>query len=89
MSSTEALLQINKLIAGLSASELIIVAKSCQALANNKSKIEMQVGDQVYFDAKSRGIKTGVLIKKNAKTFQVLVGSTTWKVSPSLLKKVA
>jgi hypothetical protein len=89
MSSTDALLQINKLLGQLSAEDLVIVAKSAAARANSATKIALQVGDTVSFDAKSRGVKTGVLIKKNTKTFQVLVGSTTWKVSPTLLKKVA
>jgi hypothetical protein len=53
------------------------------------SKSGFCVGDKVRFDAKTRGIKDGILIKKNAKTFQVLVGSVTWKVSPALLRKVA
>ena len=53
------------------------------------AKTNFCVGDKVRFDAKTRGIKDGILIKKNAKTFQVLVGSVTWKVSPALLRKVA
>lgn len=89
MSDTVVLAEINRLLLKLSAEDLILVAKSCQVRANAKTKIELQVGDQVSFDAKSRGVKTGVLIKKNAKTFVVLVNSTRWKVSPTLLKKVA
>jgi hypothetical protein len=73
----------------LSPTDLISVAKMAQQRAQAKAKSELLLGDQVQFDAKSRGVKTGTLIKKNTKTFQVLVGSTTWKVSPTLLKKVA
>lgn len=73
----------------LSPADLIQVAKMAQQRANSKQKSELMLGDEVTFDAKSRGIKVGILIKKNPKTFQVLVGSTTWKVSPTLLKKVA
>lgn len=73
----------------LSPSDLLSVAKMAQQRANAKQKSELMLGDEVTFDAKSRGIKLGILIKKNPKTFNVLVGSTTWKVSPTLLKKVA
>lgn len=73
----------------LSPTDLISVAKMAQQRAQAKVKSELLLGDEVTFDAKSRGIKIGILIKKNPKTFQVLVGSTTWKVSPTLLKKVA
>lgn len=89
MTTDNPLLQIHKLMDLLSAEDLVFVAKAAAARANNATKIALKVGDQVQFDAKSRGVKTGILIKKNPKTFQVLVGSTTWKVSPTLLKKVA
>ena len=87
--STSALMQINDLMNQLSAEQLQMVAKSAMTRANSKAKSDLKIGDEVMFDAKSRGVKHGILIKKNPKTFQVLVGSTTWKVSPTLLKKVA
>ena len=89
MSTDNPLLQIYSLLGQLDAEELMAVAKSAQQRAQNATKIALKIGDQVQFDAKSRGVKTGILIKKNPKTFQVLVGSVTWKVSPTLLKKVA
>jgi hypothetical protein len=89
MTTDNPLLQIYKLLDQLSAEDLMVVAKSAQLRANNATKISLKIGDEVQFDAKSRGIKRGILIKKNPKTFQVLVGSVTWKVSPTLLKKVA
>jgi len=89
MNTESPLLTIYKMLDKLSAEDLLTVAKSAQMKANQSIKYELKVGDQVQFDAKSRGVKTGILIKKNSKTFQVLVGSTTWKVSPTLLKKVA
>ena len=89
MTSTDALLQINQLLGQLSPAELMTVAKAAQTRATAASKSSLSVGDTVSFDAKTRGVKTGTLIKKNTKTFQVLVGSTTWKVSPTLLKKAA
>jgi hypothetical protein len=83
------LLQIHKLMDLLSPEDLMFVAKAAQQRANNATKIALKIGDEVQFDAKSRGLKRGILIKKNPKTFQVLVGSVTWKVSPTLLKKAA
>ena len=89
MTTDNPLLQIHKLMDLLSAEDLLFVAKSAQSRAQNKAKSDLKIGDEVTFDAKSRGVKLGILVKKNAKTFNVLVGSTTWKVSPTLLKKAA
>ena len=89
MTTDNPLLQIHKLMDLLSAEDLLFVAKAAQMRAQNKAKSDLKIGDEVQFDAKSRGLKRGILIKKNPKTFQVLVGSVTWKVSPTLLKKAA
>ena len=89
MSYTETLGKINSLLSDLSYDELTLIAKYCMTLAAASAKYELMVGDKVTFDAKTRGLQTGVLIKKNAKSFQVLVGNVTWKVGPTLLKKVA
>ena len=89
MTTDNPLLQIHKLMDLLSAEDLLFVAKAAQMRAQNKAKSDLKIGDEVQFDAKSRGVKRGILIKKNPKTFQILVGSVTWKVSPTLLKKVA
>jgi hypothetical protein len=87
--SVETLMKINSMLNELSAEELMMIAQSAQLRARNKSKSELKIGDKVTFDAKTRGIKTGILVKKNAKTFQVLVGSVNWKVTPTLLRKAA
>lgn len=89
MSSTETLGKINSLLAELSYDELMIVAKSCVVRANKSVKFELMIGDNVYFQSKTGAVRSGVLIKKNPKTFHVLVGNITWKVSPTMLKKVA
>jgi hypothetical protein len=85
----DAMMQIDALLGKLSADQLLMVARSAQTRAQAKVKVSFQIGDEVQFDAKSRGMKRGILIKKNPKTFQVLVGSVTWKVSPTLLRKAA
>jgi len=51
----------------------------------------LMVGDTVSFDAKTRGIITGQVIKINTKTVQVRSNRTQglWKVTASMLKQVA
>jgi len=51
----------------------------------------LMVGDTVSFDAKTRGIITGQVIKINTKTVQVRCNRTQglWKVTASMLKQVA
>jgi len=57
--------------------------------------VSFRKGDKVRFDAKNRGIIEGIIEKINQKTIKIKqtnganVISTTWSVSPSLLKKVA
>lgn len=51
-----------------------------------------KLGDTVTFDAKTRGIKKGIVIKLNEKTAKVVVTEgdrrITWNVSRPLLRKV-
>ena len=89
MSNLETLSKINQLMSGLSHQDLMIVAQSASIRARTLVNIEIKIGDEVEFDAKTRGIKRGVLIKKNRKTSKVLVGHTTWTVTSTLLKKAA
>ncbi len=51
----------------------------------------LMVGDTVSFDAKSRGVITGTVLKINTKTVQVRCNRTQglWKVTASALKQVA
>ena len=51
----------------------------------------LMVGDTVSFDAKTRGVITGQVIKINTKTVQVRCNRTQglWKVTASVLKQVA
>lgn len=47
----------------------------------------INVGQVVTFDARTRGVKTGTVIKVNPKTAQVAVnGEGNWKVSKTLLQ---
>ena len=59
-------------------------------LARSASR-SLMVGDTVSFDAKTRGIITGQVIKINTKTVRVRCNRTQalWKVSASMLKQVA
>jgi hypothetical protein len=47
--------------------------------------LNFKVGDSVKFNAKRRGSHIGIVKKVNRKTVSVLVGNTTWRVTPSLL----
>ena len=76
-------------IDGLSMEDLVAVIRWGQIRLQAMAKVAFKVGDRVEFDAKSRGHQSGVLIKKNAKTCKVLVGNTTWTVTPHLLRKAA
>ena len=51
----------------------------------------LKVGDTVTFDARTRGVVTGTVIKINTKTVQVRCNRTQglWKVTASMLKQVA
>ena len=52
--------------------------------------VSFKAGDKVRFDARTKGIITGKVIKVNGKTIKVLSDKGgTWRVSPSLLNKVA
>ena len=51
-------------------------------------KTSLRVGDTVRFDAKSRGIQTGRVIKINPTRVKVQAGTVMWNVSPQLLTKV-
>ena len=51
------------------------------------SKASIRVGDTVWFDAGSRGIQRGKVIKINPKRTKVQCGMMTWNVSHSLLNK--
>lgn len=94
MTNTEILYKINTLLDNLSAEDLTTVAKSAMIRARTMVNIDLKIGDEVQFDAKTRGVKTGILIKKNPKTSKVLVEDktgrrVTWTVTSTLLKKVA
>jgi hypothetical protein len=51
-------------------------------------KTGLRVGDTVRFDAKSRGIQTGRVIKINPTRVKVQAGTVVWNVSPQLLTKI-
>lgn len=81
--------QAFNLVDQLSVEDLTEVLNYAARRRNSMATSSFRLGDTVEFDAKTRGLKRGVLIKKNSKTVKVLVGSVTWTVSPSLLRKAA
>ena len=52
------------------------------------SRAGMRVGSTVKFDAGTRGIIQGEVIKINTKRTKVKAGAMTWNVSHSLLEEV-
>ena len=92
MSSKETLVQIHKLLMTLSRDDLAMVNESIYNRLDIMNKTAFKLGDTVTFNAKTRGIKQGIVIsvpRGRTKNVKVLVGSTRWTVSPNLLKKVA
>ena len=59
--------------------------KMNHSIKNAQAASKFKVGDAVMFDAKTRGIIRGTIIKFNPKTVVVRAGHVDWKVSPSLL----
>jgi len=57
-------------------------------LARSKTR-NMMIGDTVWFDAKTRGVVTGVVTKINLKTVGVKCNRTgsNWKVATSLIQQ--
>lgn len=52
-----------------------------------RAAISYRVGDKVSFISRSGETVTGTVLKINQKTISLKSGYTTWKVSPSLLRK--
>jgi len=70
----------------------VVEAIKLQRTYNARSATRsLMVGDTVTFDARTRGIITGKVIKINTKTVQVRCNRTQglWKVTASALKQVA
>ena len=53
-----------------------------------KLQMQFRVGDKVWFDAKTRGIVRGTVIKMNAKSAKIRTDlGVAWTVSPQFLQK--
>lgn len=64
--------------------------KLIQEVISMKLRFEFRVGDKVWFDAKTRGIIKGTIIKMNAKSAKVRTDTgVAWTVSPQFLQKDA
>lgn len=73
----------------LTAIESREIWKEADRLRQLKASIELFVGDKVTFDARSKGVKVGTIVKLNRVKAQVQVGHTKWTVPFTMLKKVA
>lgn len=87
--------EVAKAIRNATSAELTLIVnliKERQKSLQREAAVVFAVNDKVRFDAGRRGIIEGLITKINTKTIQVkqIDGfHTIWKVSPSLLKKVA
>lgn len=61
--------------------------KMLQGLIAMKLQMQFKVGDKVWFDAKTRGIIHGTIVKQNAKSVKVQATTgANWTVSPAFLQ---
>lgn len=70
----------------------IRMIRARQSMIALETANSLSVGDIVQFDAKTRGVIVGEILKINQKSVNVKQHGgrgLTWKVYPSLLKKVA
>lgn len=67
-------------------STVVAKLKANRSIKNAQAAAQFKTGDSVMFDARSRGIIRGTIVKFNPKTVVVRAGYTDWKVSPSLLQ---
>ena len=66
---------------------IYIAAKVVGDRTSYMAATKFQLGDKVFFDAKSRGTIRGHITKINKKTMKVTTNEgITWKVHPELLK---
>lgn len=55
-------------------------------LIRTKQRISYNIGDDVWFDGKTRGTIRGKIVKMNARTYKVLTDAgMMWTVDPSFL----
>lgn len=69
--------------------DLVFLVKARRKQLTTAAKRHFRVGQRVRFDAKHRGMVTGIIIKMNPKTIRVLTDTGgLWRVSPTYLKAV-
>jgi hypothetical protein len=57
-------------------------------IVSMRLQMQFRVGDKVWFDAKTRGIVRGTVIKMNAKSAKIRTDlGVAWTVSPQFLQK--
>ena len=87
--------EVAKAIRNATSSELTLIInliKERQKSLEREKAVSFVIGEKVEFDAGRRGYIKGSIMKINSKTIQVKQTDglgVTWKVSPTLLKKVA
>jgi hypothetical protein len=84
-----ALAAIGTITSSAELDELFRAVKDQRRKLDGRASLSLLIGDKVSFDAKTRGIIKGTVVKVNHKTVSVLAdGGMRWKVSASLLKRL-
>lgn len=76
-------------LAAVSHEDALMMFKEAVARRAAVATMSLKFGDKVSFDARSKGVKVGEVIKINRKSAKVRVGNVEWRVTASLLQKVA
>jgi hypothetical protein len=93
MINSKDIVALRKILAGIETSEdyskVVTELKAAGRNMQRDIKQGFSIGDRVSFSGKRGGEERGEIIKINPKTIVVKTDFVTWKVSPSLLKKVS
>ena len=93
MINSKDIVALRKILAGIETSadynKVVTELKAAGRNMQRDIKQGFSIGDRVSFSGKRGGEEHGKIIKINPKTIVVKTDFVTWKVSPSLLKKVS
>lgn len=93
MINSKDIVALRKILAGIETSadynKVVTELKAAGRNMQRDIKQGFSIGDRVSFSGKRGGEERGEIIKINPKTIVVKTDFVTWKVSPSLLKKVS
>lgn len=93
MITSKDIVALRKILANIEGSDdynqIVAEVKAASRNMQRTIKQSFSIGDMVQFAGKRGNVERGEIIKINPKTIVVKTDFVTWKVSPSLLKKVS